>query len=417
MTAAEKIAIPEVISPKTATTMTGRMTAFFAFAVGVIALNVYASQPLLAPIAATVGTTSSETSLVTMLTLLGYSAGVFLIAPLTDVIENRKLIIRTLICDAAALVLFAVAPTLAVLLVASVIVGVTTSALQMLLPLAAFLSPESRRGRVIGNVMSGLMLGILLSRPLASVVADAFGWRAFYGMTAASIALLALAMNRVLPARPPVHRQRYGAILASLVTLLREEPTLRLRATIQAFCMVAFGIFWTAVAIRLAAPPFELGQRGIALFALAGAAGAVIAPIAGTLGDRGWSRAATFCAHVGIMVAMILAALAGGGLNFEPKAHPSTALALLAASAVLLDLGVICDQTLGRRAINLIRPEARGRINGLFTGIIFIGGAAGAALAGVAFNHGGWMTVCVTGTIFGLAAVFVFSISGEGGRK
>jgi MFS family permease len=169
--------------------------------------------------------------------------------------------------------------------------------------------------------------------------------------------------------------------------------------------MGAFGIFWTAVALRLAQPPFELGQTGIGLFTLAGVGGAVAAPLAGWAGDRGWNAPATRAAHAAVVVASILAGLAGAPwFGFDPIAWPALSLALLAMSAVVLDLGVIGDQTLGRRAVNLVNPEARGRINGLYTGIFFLGGAIGSLVAGIASAWSGWTFVCLIASGFGIAA-------------
>lgn len=384
----------------------------FAAAVGVIVLNLYASQPLIELIASGVGMRASSASLVPTLTMLGYASGLFLLVPLTDLVENRTLIALSLGCCVIALWLLSLASTSALLLMTSFLVGLTTSGIQMLVPLAALLSPPAERGRVVGNVMSGLMLGILLSRPAASLVADLLGWRAFYRITATLIAVLAVILVRVLPKRYPASGRSYLALLASLWSLLRNEPVLRLRALTQAFCMAAFGIFWTAVALRLASAPFALTQRGIAAFALAGAAGAIIAPLAGRAGDRGWTRPATTLAHLSIVGAMLLAVVAGSGaIGFRPASHPSAALALLAMSAVLLDLGVIADQALGRRAINLLQPEARGRLNGVFTGTFFIGGAVGAGLSGITLLLGGWTAVCLVSGGFGLLAVLVFAVA------
>lgn len=381
------------------------LTLLFAVSVGITVLALFASQPLVGPIGRTFGLGGGLSGLVTTLTLLGYSGGLFLLVPLTDMAENRRLIVRTLWADVIALAAAALAPSAGPFLAASFAIGVTTSAIQMLVPVAAALAPPEARGRVVGNVMSGLMLGILLSRPAASLVTGLAGsWRVFYAGTAILIALLAVALARLLPQHRSEARTGYGALIGSLVRLLADEPALRRRAAYQALCMGAFGAFWTSVALRLAAPPFSLGQGGIGLFALTGAAGAVIAPIAGRLGDRGRTRAATFAAHGAVIAAMLVACWAGTAHG----AAPVVRLGALAASAVLLDLGVIGDQTLGRRIVNLLRPEARGRVNGLYTGIFFLGSAAGAALSGVAWSHGGWTAVCGTGLGFAGVALVLF---------
>jgi len=384
--------------------MSNGLMLLFATAVGIVVLGLYASQPLVGLIGPSLGLDPRETGLVTTLTLLGYASGLFLLVPLTDLFESRALIVSTLVADVLALAAVASAPTVPLFLFACFVSGATASAIQMLVPSAALLSPEAQRGRVVGNVMSGLMLGILLSRPAASVVAEIAGWRWFYGILAMLVTAITILLARVVPKRRPSGATSYARLIGSLYTILKQERVLRRRAAYQSLCMGAFGIFWTAIALRLSQAPFSLGQTGIALFALAGAAGAVIAPIAGRAGDNGRTRSSTLLAHMGVIVAMILAAI-GGTSQLQSLVSPSIALGLLVAAAVLLDLGVIADQTLGRRAINLLRPEARGRLNGLFTGLFFLGAAAGSGLSGIAWVQGGWSAVCVVGAAFGLAAL------------
>jgi len=384
------------------------LTFLFAVAVGVVVLSLYSSQPLIGPIGPSFGLDASAAGLVTTLTLLGYASGLFLLVPLTDLIENRNLIVATLAVDIVALVAVACAPTPSLFLAASYVVGVTTSAIQMLVPVAAQLSSEARRGRVVGNVMSGLMLGILFSRPAASLITEFAGWRWFYGVLAAIVTVLATVLAFVLPRRRPVTTTSYPRLIGSMWTILLEQPILQRRATYQALCMGAFGVFWTSVALRLSAPPFSFGQKEIALFALAGAAGAIVAPIAGRAGDRGWTRQATRTAHLAVMGAMVLAEVGGDILaHGAPAGWPELALAIMVAAGVLLDLGVISDQTLGRRAINLLPPEVRGRVNGLFTGLFFLGAAAGAGASGVAWAHSGWPGVCAVGAAFGSTALAI----------
>lgn len=378
-----------------------RLTAVFAVAVGVVVLALFASQPLVGVIGHQLGLSPDLSGLATTLTLLGYATGLLLLVPLTDIIENRRLILATLVANVCALLTLASASTPATFLIASFLVGLSISAIQMLVPVAASLSSEARRGRTVGNVMSGLMLGILFSRPIASLVTEAFGWRALYGMLGLAVAVLALVLALFIPTFRPSGKASYPKLIGSLGTILKQEPILRRRAASQAMCMAAFSVFWTAVALRLAQAPFALGQTGIALFALAGAAGAVIAPIAGRAGDRGHTRPATSLAHVAVIAAMVLAYLGGTALI----GSGAVSLAVLVIAAVLLDLGVIADQTLGRRAINLLRPEARGRMNGLFTGLFFLGGAAGSALSGFAWNAWGWQGVCAIGLAFGIGAI------------
>lgn len=406
MSATNESAACATTEPRPETVMTGPLTLLFATAVGVIVTNLFAPQTLVGLIGPSLGFTAAASGLVPMVTLLGYAGGLFLLVPMADLAENRRLIIRMLVCAVIAAAVAALTPTSASLLLTLFVLGAACSAIQILVPIAASMAPPQRRGRVIGDVMGGLMIGILLSRPLASFIADALGWRAFYGFSGLAMGTLTAVLAWRLPERRPAARFGYAGLIASLWHLLRTEPVLRRRALTASLAMASFSLFWTAVALRLAQAPFDLDQRGIALFALVGAGGALATPLAGRAGDRGWTRAATIASHFVIIAAFALAAWVGTSADGAPL----LALTLMGASAVLLDIGVTGDQTLGRRAVNLLKPEARGRINALFVGLFFLGGAVGSAMAGIAWASGGWPMICVTGAGFGVVALFVDGI-------
>jgi len=398
--AATALAEPPATGPQT---ITRAQTLLFAGSVGIIITNIFAPQTLVGLIGPSLGAAASEVGLVAMAALLGYAAGLFFLVPLADLVENRVLVLRMLVAAVLAAAVASVAPSAASLLLVLFVLGAASSCIQVLVPVAASMAPPGQDGRVIGDVMSGVMIGILLSRPLASLVADAFGWRAFYAIIAVTLVLLAILLGFAMPRRQPLAHSRYSALIASLLQLLRQEPVLRRRAFTASLAMAGFSVFWTAVALRLAAPPFDLGQKGIALFALVGAGGAAVTPLFGRAGDRGWTRPATIACHLVLIAALGLAAIAGAaqaGGAWLP-------LVLMGVAAVLLDIGVVGDQTLGRRAVNLLQPTARGRINGLFVGIFFIGGAVGSLLAGVTWAWGGWNAVCAAGVVFGAAALVV----------
>lgn len=393
-------AVPDPFGSRTEAVITGPLTLLFAIAVGMIVTNLFAPQTLVEPIAAALGFSPAGKGLIAMAPLLGYAAGLFLLVPLADVLENRALIVRMLGAAAIAAVAAGFASTAAALLICLFALGAACSAIQILVPIAAAMALPERRGRTIGDVMSGLMIGILLARPLASFVTDAWGWRASYGISAATLVLIAILLRLRLPRHRPAARTGYGSLIVSLWHLLQQEQVLRHRAMTAGLVMAAFSLFWTAIALRLAQPPFALGQRGIGLFALVGAGGAIVTPLFGRAGDRGWTVPATVGAHLVLIAAFALALWAGcqGGPSL-------LLLAAMGISAILLDVGVTGDQTLGRRAVNLLQPEARGRINGLFVGLFFLGGAIGSASAGPAWSWGGWPAVCGTGAAFALAAM------------
>ena len=399
MSAVDPAATPRT-APTTHTPTARELTPLLTLACGVIALNLAATQPLVGVIAHALGLGLAAAGLVTTATLFGYGAGMIFLVPLTDLVENRRLVLRVLALDIVALAISAWAPGPVIYFVAAFAVGAATSSIQMLVPLVASLAPEAERGRVVGNVMSGVMIGILLSRPLASLIAQAFGWRAVFIVFAIAIAAIALVLWRALPTLRPLHSLRYATLVRSLWPLARGERVLQRHALSAILVFGAFNVFWTIVALRLAQPPFGLGAHGIAAFAMAGVGGSVIAPIAGRLGDRGLTRPANVVMHVLVVAAFGVGGIAGG-------LAPVAGLALMVTASLLLDVGTVGDQTLGRRAINLVRPEARGRLNGLFTGAFFVGGAAASSLAGLAWAYGGWAATCALGAALGIGGLVV----------
>lgn len=373
-------------------------TTRFAAMVAVAVLPLYASQTLLGPLDASLHL-GAWTTLITALTLFGYAVGLVGLVPLIDRLPNRLLIAATLLAQIICLALAAIAPVALMFLAASFAVGVTSSVVQMLVPAAASLAPPASRGKVVGNVMSGLMLGILLSRPLASVIGGAFGWRAFYAADAVLLTIVTLAVVPRLPDVRPVAAPPYAALLTSMGRLLAHEPVLRRRAMYQGLLMAGFNVFWSSIAIVLSRPPLGLDSASVALFALAGGGSVFIAPLAGRAGDKGWSKPATTLAHIIAIAAALLA-----GFSLTTGVSRVAAIGMLAVAAFFIDGGVIADQALGRRAINLLAPESRGRVNGLYTGLFFVGSAVGATIAGPALAHWGWPGACAAAVMFFAAA-------------
>jgi predicted MFS family arabinose efflux permease len=213
------------------------------------------------------------------------------------------------------------------------------------------------------------------------------------------MAILLGALARYLPTLRPQAKSSYGTLLLSFPKLLRDEPVLRVRAWTAALAMASFSAFWAAVALRLPDAPFSLDAKGIALFALIGVAGAAAASLAGRWGDRGWTRPLLIAAHLLIIASL---ALCAWSVLLESRI---AALVAMTIGATLLDFGITTDQTLGRRAINLLHPEARGRLNGLFVALFFLGGTAGSAAASFAWAYSGWVAVCAVGAFFGVLAL------------
>ncbi|MGV1752308.1 MFS transporter [Agrobacterium sp. CG674] len=358
-------------------TISSAMIFLLASACGLVVANLYYAQPLAGVIGAELGLSPSATGLIVTLTQIGYGLGLLFVVPLGDLIENRKLIVTTVFMAVAALVAAAIAPHAAQFLVAVFLVGVSSVAVQMIVPLAAHMTPPATRGRVVGSIMSGLMVGIMLARPVSSVLSEFVSWRGVFLMSAVVMVVLALVLYRLLPRRMPDAKLPYRSLLASMGTLAVSTPLLQRRALYHAGMFSAFSLFWTVTPLYLSGPAFRLSQGEIALFALAGAAGAVAAPIAGRLADRGWTWSATLAALLAAMASFLITHIA-------PEAS-HLSLALLVVTAIVLDFAVTTNLVLGQRAIFTLGAEFRSRLNG-----IFMGGAAGSALGGWAYATGQW---------------------------
>ncbi|MZQ86555.1 MFS transporter [Paenibacillus sp. 5J-6] len=375
------------------------MMVVLAVACGLIVANLYYSQTLVGPISTALGLPSGAAGLIVTLTQIGYVVGLLFIVPLSDKIENRRLIVTSLATVVLALILAAVSTESTLFLTAALLIGSGSVVAQILVPLAAALSSEKQRGRVVGNVMSGLLLGIMLARPISSLVAGIWGWRTIFVLSAVGMALLALWLAKVLPKRNPESTLTYIQLVASLMELFKKNPILRRRAFYQACLFGSFSLFWTTVPLHLA-DEYGMSQQGIALFALVGVAGAIAAPIGGRLADRGLTRAITFGAIVTAVVSFLLIAVFHN--------HSLFTLVLLFVVAVTLDMAVSGNLVTSQRIIFSLGSEARGRLNGLFMAIFFIGGAVGSFLGGLAYAHGGWVSSASIGVALPFIAFLYF---------
>lgn len=371
-------------------TITPAITFLMAFACGAIAANLYYAQPLIALIGPDVGLSPNVASLIVTLTQIGYGFGLVMLVPLGDIVENKRLILTAVAVTSVALVLTALAPSALPFLSAALFIGFSSSVIQMLVPMAASMTDDANRGRTVGNVMSGLMVGILLARPLAGFLSDYVGWRGVFGLSACLMIGLAVLLSVFLPRRQPDSPKSYGVILASLFGILRDTPLLRRRAIYQFFLFADFSLFWTSVPLELAGGDFRYTQSQIALFALAGAAGALSAPIAGRLADRGFTRIGTAACIVGVFLAFGAAGLGSHWLS----------VGAMVVAAIVLDFFVQANTVFGQRAIYMLAPAIRNRLNGLYIAIFFVGGAVGSAIASPLYQSGGWTATVVAGMAF-----------------
>lgn len=382
-----------VAVPPPPTGLSRATVVLFAVAVGVSVSNLYYVQPLLPEIHRALHVPSGVAALAVTVVQAGYALGLVALLPLGDVLERRSLVVVLALIAAGGLGLAAAAPTFPVLLGALALVGVTSVVSHILVPYAAVLAPEADRGRVVGSVMSGLLVGVLLARAFSGIVAGATSWRVVYVVGAGSMVLLAAALWRRLPTIREPERLSYGALLASLVTIAREEHVLRRRALFGALSMAAFTTLWTTFALLLAAPPFRFDPTRIGLVSLVGAASAAGAMPVGRLAGRGHVASITLAGSLGLTLAWL------------PLALWRTSLAGLVIGSFAIDLGAQAIHVANQAILYGSRPGARTRVNAVYMTCYFAGATAASALAGALWTVAGWTGVAALGSGIGASLV------------
>ncbi len=369
-------------SPETAE-IPGWLILALAVSVGVIAANLYYAQPLVALISRSIGLSPEVAGLVVTLTQIGYGLGVLCLVPLGDILESRRLILSLLAIAIFGILGLAFVTSAVPYFICAFATGVGCAGVQVIVPYAAHFSSEANRGRVIGSVSSGLMVGIMLSRPIASFLSDLFSWHAVFVLSAALMVGIGAMLVGLMPKKEPTVRNlHYFSLLRSMLSLYVSQPLLRRRAFYQACVFGAFCFYWTATPLLLGGPDFHFSQSAIAIFALIGFAGAVVAPLAGRAADRGWIPQATLLSFAGVAAAFVMTHI------FKLGTWPS--LFTLGLGAIVLDAGTSANLILGQRAIFALGDEYRSRLNALYISTIFIGGGLGSAIGAWSYAHGGW---------------------------
>ncbi|HXN84279.1 MAG TPA: MFS transporter [Myxococcales bacterium] len=371
------------------------LVVLLAVGAGLSVAGLYYNQPILGEIAGDLHATHAQIGLVPMLTQLGYAAGILLFAPLGDRLDRRKVIVVKLIALCAALLAAGFAPSIGWLAAASLAVGLLATTAQDFVPAGAALAPPEARGKTVGTVMTGLLLGILLSRFVSGATSAHFGWRAVFFGAAGTVAVLAAIAAVRLPRFEPSTNASYASLLRSIAVLARDVAPLRRAALAQALLSVAFSGFWSTLALALAAPPYHLGSATAGAFGLAGAAGALVAPLVGSIADK---RGPTSVIRLG---ASLVAA------SFVLMALWQGSIAVLVVGTIAFDLGVQACLISHQTIVYSLEPAARSRLNAVLVSAMFFGMSAGAALASNALARFGWTGVTVLGAVAACAALVV----------
>ena len=372
---------------KTAQGLSPALILLMSVATGLAVASNYYAQPLLDTIARAFDLSASSAGFIVTAAQLGYAAGLLFLVPLGDMFERRMLIVSMTLLAAGGMLITASSQSLTMMIIGTALTGLFSVVAQILVPLAATLASPEKRGKVVGTIMSGLLLGILLARTVAGLLASLGGWRTVYWVASVLMVIMALALWRGLPRVKQENHLNYPQLLASVFSLFTRDKLLRTRAVLGCLTFANFSILWTSMAFLLAAPPFNYSEGVIGLFGLAGAAGALGARPAGGLADKGKS-------HMTTSAGLVLLLLSWAAIWYG---HVSV-LALI-VGILVLDLTVQGVHITNQTVIYRVKPDARNRLTAGYMTSYFIGGAAGSLISASAWQHAGWTGVCAIGAI------------------
>lgn len=349
--------------------------------------NLYYCQPLLGALSRAFHVSEESASFVNICSQMGYGLGLFFIVPLGDMLARRKLLIWMHLLAALTLLGFAFSPDIEWLYFFSVCVGITSTACQVFIPLAMHLASDEDRGKILGIILGGLLTGILLSRSLSGFAAQYFGWQSIYFISSWFMIIMAFLVWKYIPGEQPAFKGSYRKLIRSLFQLFKEQKIIRESAWIGACLFGAISAFWSTMAFFLEKPPFEYSLSRIGLFGIIGAGGALISPVVGRITDsQGPFKPMRFG---------ILMMIAGYLILFEGK----NGIALVIAGIILIDMGLQCTHIPNLSRNYSLLPDARTRLNTIYMTFFFIGGTLGSSIGSIAWNIGGWTSVCIVGII------------------
>lgn len=372
---------------------------------GLIVANLYYCQPLIVLIAEEFKITETNAGTIAYLTQAGYAIGLFFMVPLGDKIERKKQILITTFASIIALIIAATAKSFLVLEIASFLIGATSIVPQLILPLAASLSEPEKRGKVVGTIMSGLLVGILLSRTLSGFIGEIWGWRSMFWIAAGICLLLFFAIQKQFPYNKPNFKGSYGKLIQSLFTLIKTQPLLREATLINMFCFAQFGAFWTTMVLLLSKEPFSFNSATIGLFGIIGASGALAAPLVGKLGDKGNSRVA-----VGYGCLLMLA-------SFIIFYFSESSIVGIIIGIVFIDIGLQGVHISNQTRVYSMLPEARNRMNTVYMSFSFLGTALGSAYGLFLWKVGEWQAVTLGCILLAVLALTVYALTYQSKSK
>lgn len=364
-----------------------------AFCTGLIVANIYYCQPLVILIAKDFGISETMAGKTTYLTQAGYAVGLFLLVPLGDMFERKKQILVITALAIVALLLAAISKDFFLLQIASFLIGACSIVPQLILPLTANLSDDTNRGHNIGIVMSGLLVGILASRAVSGSIGFWLGWRAVYYMAAGICLLLIALMAKRFPKSFPSFKGNYSQLMSSMFGYIKSQPVLREASIINFLAFAIISGFWTVMVLFLANPPYNFQTLQIGLFGIAGAAGALAAPLVGKLSDGGNPRQNLMKGFILQLVSLALFYFVG------------TAVIPFIIGIILIDIGQQAIHVTNQTRIYTLIPEARNRLNTIFMSVSFVGASCGSAVGLLLWEQGGWNLFC-----YGMTAIVVINI-------
>lgn len=364
---------------------------FMAVSCGIMVANLYYCQPLLGDFARIFNVSESAAAWINICSQLGYGLGLFFIVPVGDMISRRKLLTWMHVFAALAVAGMALAVNIDMLYFFSIATGLTATACQVFLPLAAHLSNDEQRGKVIGIIMGGLLSGILLSRTLSGVVAELWGWRAVYWIAFGIMLLMAVLVYKMIPGEQPGFHGNYGKLMRSLFQMIWSEKVVRESSWIGACTFGAISAFWSTMAFFLEKPPFSYPVSVIGLFGIVGLAGALISPYVGSVNDR---KGPSLPMKAGIIIMLV-----GYAIMFLSI----YSIIIVVAGIILIDVGLQAAHVPNITRVSSLIPEARTRLNTIYMTSFFIGGTLGSVFGSFAWDAFGWNGVCAIGILFVIA--------------